>query len=272
MRSRPYLVLPSSNLPLVIKHFSFSKVIADHDEKLLEEMRSKLVEIDLVDKMNDICSAVKYQDTVLANALTKKYHHFFYYGIAHTPFIFRLGLCFDDGANIHLLHKKRDNNSLFCELKQDGSENMHLEKVTIFADNQSTELLVAISTSLSIVENDLGCFNPSSMHQLRFNLQGMDFDSISSYAQMKRYRHEILHLIRDFSKKYGIVTIHLMASTSAAFSFFIGQGISKTHDPKVIVYHYEKNSKPCYPWGLRIQKAPDVSLVYNMHNNTDSEG
>jgi len=247
---------------LIFKHFSFVKQIADYDEKLSTIYRLKVVEIGLPDKMTNINEALMYQDSEIHDALQKTYNYYFYYGIAHTPFIFRAGYVFGDECNVRLLHKKRENSSCFTELKKSDSENLRLDINETSPEEQSNELLVIISTTFEVLDSELDCLEPKSKHQLKFELQSKSFDNLSSYNQLERYRNDIFYAMRNLCKKYEINTIHLVASTSVTFSFFLGQGLSATHDPVVIVYHYDKqNENHKYPWGIKIMNEAEFSLV-----------
>jgi len=244
---------------LLIKHYSFAKQLVGHNKRVFEPYKLTTVEIDLFGMLENIPSAFRYQDKELGNALRQPFLHYFYYGIAHTPFVFRAGFQFGDECNIRILHKRRKNESVFVELSKHDDENLFLVRSESNpVEKTSDELLLVISTSLRINDEEMSCLNPTSKHILKFELATKSFDNISSYAQMERYRNEILYHMREKCKDKGINTVHLVASTSVAFSFFIGQGLSETHDPEIIVYHYENNT---YPWGLRIKSSDETALV-----------
>lgn len=182
-----------------------------------------------------------------------------YYGIAHTPFVFRLGYKIGDQNNVILLHKKRNNSSLFEEWKNEKSG----IKIVCSESNvskKSDELIVAISTSLKIERNHLCMLHPNNKHILFFEANYMDFDSIISYEDAETLRTDILFNIREVVKKYGIKKIHMVISSSVAFTFFLAQGYSAQHDPEIIVYHYEQGN---YPWGINMSKNAELSYVKN---------
>lgn len=161
--------------------------------------------------------------------------------------------------NVILLHKKRNNSSLFEEWKNEKSG----IKIVCSESNvskKSDELIVAISTSLKIERNHLCMLHPNNKHILFFEANYMDFDSIISYEDAETLRTDILFNIREVVKKYGIKKIHMVISSSVAFTFFLAQGYSAQHDPEIIVYHYEQGN---YPWGINMSKNAELSYVKN---------
>ena len=182
-----------------------------------------------------------------------------YYGIAHTPFVFRLGFKIGDQNNVILLHKKRSNASLFEEWNKEKSG----IKIVCSESNVSKktdELIVAISTSLKIQRNHLDMLHPNNKHIIFFESNYLDFDSILSYDDAEKLRTDILFDIREKVKKYKIKKIHMVISSSVAFTFFLAQGFSAQHEPEIIVYHYEQGN---YPWGINMNRNADSSYVKN---------
>jgi len=243
---------------LLIKHHSFANQLAGYNMRLFQPYKLTNVDIKLDDKIFNIEKALRYQDDEMKKILQQPFAHYFYYGIAHTPFVFCAGFLFGDECNVRLLHKKRTNDSVFDELKNMDNENLSITRSEHAPSVSSDELLLVICTSLEITDDDMLCFNPDSKHLLKFELASKSFDNISSYQQMERYRNEIYHQMREKCKNYSIKTVHIVAATSVAFTFFLGQGISETHDPDIIIYHYENST---YPWGLRVKVNAERSLV-----------
>ena len=78
---------------------------------------------------------------------------------------------------------------------------------------------------------------------------------------MEVAKNDILTKIRDIVKLKNISIIHLVMATSSDFAFFLSQGFSEMHDPKIIVYHYSKQSDIKYPWGISLMDKPEESII-----------
>ena len=252
---------------ILVKHRSFVPDIASVNQDVLEKYYVKKMDINLCEAMkepNTYVNAINIQDQIAAEIMKKRNSSkLCYYGIAHTPLIFRLGFQMGDQNNIMLLHKIRSNDSLFDEWNR-GNTYSTIRVVEKNESVQSAELIVAISTSLEIKDSDLASLNPGNRHVITFESSILSFDSITSYSQAENFRNTIMHGIRDCVKKYGIKKIHITISSSVAFTFFLGQAFSEQHDPVLVVYHYERGS---YPWGICINEKAESALVANINVN-----
>ena len=117
---------------------------------------------------------------------------------------------------------------------------------------------MAISTSLPIQDYHLNIFHPKNKHILKFITNYIGFDSIVSYKDAEQLRTNILSTIRNAVIKYNIKRIHMVISSSVAFTFFLAQGFSQQHDPEIIVYHYEQGT---YPWGISMHQNSDKAYI-----------
>ena len=249
---------------ILVKHVSYAHDVASVNQDVLKKHHVKKIEINQYEAMKNIetiVDAISDQDRTAKSILrSRKSASLCYYGIAHTPLIFRLGFFMGDQNNIMLLHKTRTNGSLFDELSNDNGYSTITPR-EINESVSSTELIVSVSTSLKINERDLVSLNPEHKHVLSFESNIISFDSIMSYTQAENFRSAIMHGIRDCVKKYGIQKIHMVISSSVAFTFFLGQALSAQHDPITVVYHFEKGT---YPWGICMNETVDKALVINI--------
>ena len=55
----------------------------------------------------------------------------------------------------------------------------------------------------------------------------------------------------------------MVISSSVAFTFALGQGISSHYDPEIIIYHFDMNNPKKYPWGISLLKEPMNCMVVN---------
>lgn len=247
----------------LVKHVSFSKDIAAVQPNILKKFfvkETKINQCDEMKKTETIVNAIAIQDKIAEDIQKeRKSSSLCYYGIGHTPLIFRLGFKMGDQNNIMLLHKIRTNDSLFEEWTHEGGYST-IQPNERNMSITSSELLIAISTSLMISETDLQSLQPGNKHILTFVCNNISFDSITSYKLAESFRNTIMINIRDCVKKYGIRKIHLVISSSVAFTFFLGQAFSAQHEPITVVYHFQNG---IYPWGICINEPADNALVIN---------
>lgn len=246
-----------------IKHSSFSPDIAEVNSKILDHYYIKNISINQSDVMSTpdtYAKAIELQDSIAEKICNlRKGNKLCYYGIAHTPLIFRLGYKIGDENNIMLLHKKRNNAAVFEEWNRNEDNSYLINYNENNGAIKSNELLVSIATSLQIKENELSSIGYQDKHYLKFESQVIDFDNILSYSQAERIRNEIMRRIRDACKKYGIKRIHLAIASSSAFTFFLAQAFSPQHDPEIVVYHYSRGD---YPWGIIINEEPQNAVIF----------
>ncbi len=243
----------------IIRHQSMSYDLAEIDEKIKQRYclnEHLLNQVTKIHKGNVDNLALEEIDQMAEDA-QKSHEQIAYYGIAHVPLVFRLGYKIGDQNNVILLHKKRNNASVFEEWTKEKSE----IKITCKEENKtkkSEDLVVAISTSLEIQKEHLKSLNLENKHIVYFVSNFLGFDNILSYDDAETLRANILYHIRELVKQYKIKTLHMAISSSVAFTFFLAQGFSPQHDPKIIVYHYEQGN---YPWGILINGDIDCSYV-----------
>jgi len=248
---------------LLLEHTSFAPDIADVESEFLRKYYVNTIKIDECELMKNntddgIIRAIDYQDKIISD-LKMKGINICYYGIAHTPLVFRLGFKMGDQSNLKFLHKLRSNESLFQEWSNEGAY-AAIQPNEFNKTVGSREIIVAVSTSLEIKKEDLQSLQPDNKHILMFRANTLSFDNITSYSVAENYRTTIMISIRECVKKYQIKKIHLIISSSVAFTFFLGQAFSNQHDPITIIYHYQNNE---YRWGICINELSENALVVN---------
>ena len=242
-----------------ICHRTMAYDMAKLDKSITSEYKFKEHILQQTEKITSSyldCVVIKEIDE-LAITAQKSNMPIAYYGIAHTPLIFRMGFKIGDQSNAILLHKRRQNNSLFEEWGK-GRSGIKVVPREENKTKKSDELIVAISTSLEIKKENLHLLEPDNKHILYLEANEYGFDNILTYEDAEDLRRDILISLRNTVSKYKIRKIHMVISTSVAFTFFLAQGYSGQHDPEIVVYHYEHGE---YPWGIAINKSADDAYI-----------
>lgn len=240
----------------VLRHISLAHGMAPLSPNIKKEYFIKEKNLDMAEYSypNDLHQIIQEQDSAINDFIATKGIHS-YYGIAHTPLVFRAGYMYGDQQEVHLFHKMRNNSANFEEWDTSADIKWETSFREVKEENKSCKsnnLIVAISTSLEIKNIEIASITNTKCHIIRFQLQTLGFDIIGNYTQAENLRKQILSKIRDIVKKYDIRYIHMVISSSVAFTFFLGAGFSSQHDPDIIVYHYD-NGK--YIWGIDMKKS-----------------
>ena len=255
---------------IIINHCSFSNAQSSYDPSIVSGYSTKEKDINLVNQMahHNTVDAIRTQDAIIEEVLNDcdKSTELFYYGIAHIPLVFRAGFQLGDEGKVRLLHKFRNDQPFFKEISSDpDTYTVRLKSSTVRNTKVSDEMLVVIATSLPVSHEDLAVFRSGNLCcELYFEMENNSmygFDSVDSYAAMNRLRKGILDEIRETATKKNIKKIHMVLATSSDFTFFLAQGLSKNHDPEVVVYHYDRNSDTKYPWGISNVLTPANAVV-----------
>ena len=254
---------------VIIKHTSFSNTLSPYNKENFKNYKVTEKKIDLstyIDR-NQIKEAIKIQDNKIKEIKdSSKNTELIYYGISHTPLIFRAGFQIGDERNVRLLHKKRNGTSVFEEIEQSEDYRLEYKKFANYLNRASKELLIVIATSLKITGESLHIFDKNNLNAIIVIGLEKDhmysFDNMTSYAVLERTRKYILQHIRQHIQNNNIEKVHMVLSTSSAFTFYLAQGFSNNHDPEIITYHYDASSAEKYVWGISNKADAENALTY----------
>ena len=253
---------------LLIVHSTMGHDLSNLDANFRKSFYAKRIEIGhRIPSQNaskaEIIQAIKAQDETFANIKKTNWRSIiFYYGVAHTPFIFRLGHQFGQTCRIRLLHRFRvtEDAQEFKELPcHDDNKAAWVNCIQPDNNRQSNELLVAIATTYPIKDEDLRTIDPdNAMYIYKVEIDRKDYDFFSSYNKIRSYADRIAEDIRLLVKEKGIRTIHLAISSSVPFTFYLAQQMNTQQYPSIIVYQYEPGR---YTWGIDIRETDHTKAV-----------
>lgn len=247
----------------ILMHSSIFESLSDINKDVIDETyRCKYFKIDqlrLVQK-NDIVGALKKQDAIVKRwGRSSSNSLMVYYGIAHTPFVFRAGNTAGSGNNYLILHKKHNATAEFCRL--DNLVNQH-KYICRKVEGQGEEVVLAISTSYAISDNELKSIDKENkMRKYYFSFRNpkeLGLDSINDLGSIRAFVDLIIHTIVVESKKDLISKVHLAIASSVALTFYMGSVWRDTYCPDVVVYHYQNNG---YPWGVDMKKPIEECVI-----------
>lgn len=184
----------------------------------------------------------------------------FYYGVAHTPLVSRLGYQWGQTKVIHFLHRFRPTED---EQEFKALPEYYVEEKMAFLHSdrldepnfslQSEHLLVSIATTYPIKEEDLSYIDPTNT-MIRYNIQvdRMGYDFFNSNQKIRSYADRIIDDLRKLVRERGIETIHFAISSSVPFTFYLAQQMNTNQFSKIIVYHFERGK---YTWGIDVTES-----------------
>lgn len=203
-----------------------------------------------------LIDAIRAQD-VASEAIQKKNwcSTVFYYGVAHTPLVFRFGYQWGQTKTIRLLHRFRPTLDAqeFIEMPD-----VDQDKLSMFSKQEtiircgSSELLVAIASTYPIIKENIGLIDPSNKMSLYWReveeaTRGVDF--FNSYHKIRSYADRFVEDIEKIVRENNIKTVHVILSTSVPFTFYLAQRMCSNQFQKIIVYHYDHTK---FTWGIDI--------------------
>ena len=191
-----------------------------------------------------------------------------YYGVAHIPFAFLAGYDFGDQSKIHIFHRKRHNDEVFEELSEGANYDLRFDIEEKQKTKRSNELIVAVSTSLEITEDEIKRSFGSDKHIVMLKLNNQGYDQLDKYEAVERASNEAWASIRKYSKQYAIRKIHLLIASSVGFAFYMGRKCSAQIDPQVIVYHYQNGR---YIWGISVNGDSSTKQIVVLSDTNNDE-
>lgn len=269
---------------LLIAHSTMGHDLTVLDENLKKSFYIKLANIEhMLPSQNaqtdEIIAALKFQDKAFNTIKQTNWRsNVFYYGVAHTPLIFRLGYQFGQTQRIRLLHRFRQTEDAqeFKELPEYDNDkatfiNSDLRDEFNF-NTQSHELLVALATTYPIKDENLRAIDPDNkmyVYKVQVDDITMGYDFFNSYYKLRSYADRFADDIRKLVKEKNIETIHLVISSSVPFTFYLAQQMNTNQYPQIIVYQYEPGK---YTWGIDVKETVPEKAVTWIQNLPDTDG
>lgn len=260
---------------LIIAHSTMGHDLTVLDENLKKSFYIKYTNIEhMLPSQNaqtdEIIAALKFQDKAFNTIRQINWRsNVFYYGVAHTPLIFRLGYQFGQTQRIRLLHRFRQTEDAqeFKELPEYDNDKATFtntdQRDELSCNTQRHELLVALATTYPIKDENLRTIDPDNtmfVYKVQVEDRAMDYDFFNSYYKLRSYADRFAEDIRKLVKEKNIETIHLVISSSVPFTFYLAQQMNTNQCPQIIVYQYEPGK---YTWGIDVKETvPEKAVTW----------
>lgn len=261
---------PSKREVYILGHMSIGNTKFTVSDGYLEKNNVHIEQLDLYQDMKNVGNDYdKIQNVVhMQDSLVEKFKNrisgtnkYGYMGIADTPLILRAGYIMGDETKFLVFHKERSKE--FFEELDDAETLMPMEIESRKIVKGCKELIVAISTTFPIVDSQLSVFNLEHKSFIKFETIQKGYDVIKSDKQIQKYVMFILNEVRDIVRKNAIRKVHMVISSSVAFTFVLGQRMSSRYDTDTVIYQYDSKTDKLYPWGISLFKDYSECIVIN---------
>lgn len=125
--------------------------------------------------------------------------------------------------------------------------------------SSSNELLVVISITAKITEEDISDFNIDN--KVSISTQCIKENVIESQEEIKTIANEIVSILVDLSKANN--GIHIVAAIPGMLSVELGKVIRNRNNQlsQINIYHYNAQSKPRYKYGIVINSKDESKKI-----------
>lgn len=182
-----------------------------------------------------------------------------YYGIAHIPLIFLAGYTLSNRREIHLFefHRYTYTWDLLCR----GGDIPPLRTTGIPEQVcwDQGEIAVRVSISFRVYAEDVREVIPMPIALVELGLDSPKLDAVTSLVQLQEYAQSFRQTLDTLHQCLPRATgLHIFYAGPPSLAFLLGQCISKTIHPQVVVYNYLGKDTPKYSWGFDLSEKIGV--------------
>ena len=222
---------------------------------------------DPVDALGILLSALPRQVQAEANDRPRSDNNVLFGGLAPVPFTMLAGQLLDDERDILVVDWDRNQKSWRRLDGFDDGKRLELVRADAIDDHDEVCLVVSFSYGADIA----GCersFPGIPIRHLSLETPGTDVH----WSEHKQ-RAIASQFLKELNALSGmpIKQIHLVLAGPSSLVFRLGTHIDNRNLPDVIVYQYERDQEPCYPWGVKLPMRGAQALVVHRENQSMPE-
>ena len=181
-------------------------------------------------------------------------------GLAPVPYNFLAGVLTDDEGSVTLMDWNRHTQNWAELAASDDGKRFKTEGVDALVAGQA-EITLAVSVSYGADLAGVAQKFPT-LPLVKMTLEDGTPDAHWSEEKQAALGQQFLETIVALSNK-GVRQIHLVLAAPNSIVLRFGRLYDKRLLPALIVYQYEREETPPYPWGIRmpVENAPDAEIV-----------
>ncbi len=171
-----------------------------------------------------------------------------YGGLTPAPFTFLTGVLMDDEGTVLVLDWDR-HAEVWRELDgaDDGRRFWATDVGNILTDG-TKEVAMAVSVSYDIIADDIRA-RVGDMPVVELKLNGGSPDCHWSEGKQRALGQQFLGAAINLSNR-GVTRIHLFLAAQNSVAFRLGRLYDKRNLPEIVVYQFQRDAVPPYPWGI----------------------
>lgn len=186
-----------------------------------------------------------------------------YTGIAHIPFVAIAGTYLKRMSIDEYYEFDKKTIEKFTKLEKHKRKVPQLAKVDGYEgsfENNPDSAVIAVSTTAPITESQLSQFKDCGIVFL--SIKEPKDNSIVSQNQLLDYRNIVINTIEKLQQKHPYLKrVHLLCATQSCLVLEIGKSIGDYRNIQVVVYHFDAQAEPNYPWGLVINGRDQGAFI-----------
>lgn len=176
-----------------------------------------------------------------------------YFGLAHIPLLFYIGVQIADKYKIEFFEYNRTKYSWdYLDNKKVEIDIIHTKQ---YQNPEDINGVIKMEVSYNINDELIREVLPSYSTKHNISLKKVRIDAISYHDEIvqlsKVFRETIDEIMEE---KQNVETIHLFYAGSVSLAVNLARKISKRTDPEFVIYNYERNQKPKYKWAININQ------------------
>jgi hypothetical protein len=178
-------------------------------------------------------------------------------GLAPVPLLFTVGALLDDESSIKLVDWDREKDE-WRELDgPDDGERFNISETG--KPDSRCEAVVAVSVSYLV---DMEAVNTTFPNHpvVHLRVPKPQIGNHWSEAKQRELTTQFLQTMASLVGR-GVRTVHVVAAVPASLAIRLGRACDRRNMPEPIVYQYERNLKPPYPWAVHLPTAPAPPMI-----------
>lgn len=175
-----------------------------------------------------------------------------YFGLAHIPLMFFAGSQVNR-QEVMLFSTNRQTGEWLPLEKRGRGPTLSIHTHEFAHSSSKTDIALYISVSYRIAEELAEDVTAKCAASFHLSLKNPSLDVVKSEEQINTYAELFLKALTNINRNYyRTERIHLFIAAPPPLVFRLGQQVSKTIDPTILVYNYSQRDTPKYGWALNI--------------------
>lgn len=178
---------------------------------------------------------------------------FAYFGKAHIPLAVMAGHSLSTGTKVTFFELGRDSMARWLSLAETGGPDLGIQLIPGEQPQDASDAIIRVSVSYPVSLEDIAGSAPGGAKEWHLTVDRPTLDTVTSAAQVAAIATRFRAILDEVKAKHPSVRrIHVFCAAPMSVCFAMGQQITKTIHPTVLVYSFVNGSTPKYPWALAI--------------------